>query len=88
MCAALIAGEKEGLLRNAPHNGQDVSGPVFPGVYKHLETKDPTYLLAFMQKGRRIQHDFQGPIPNLLFFFFKGSIQEYTSSRLLIHQAI
>lgn len=25
-------------------DGQDVSGPVFPGVYKHLETKDPISL--------------------------------------------
>jgi hypothetical protein len=76
MCAVLIAGAKEGILRNTPHNGQDVSGPVFPRVYKHLETKDPTYLFRLSCRGRQKDATWL-PAANskpAVNFFLKGSI--------------
>lgn len=69
-------------------DGQGASGAVFPGVYKLLDTKDPTRLSWLScQEGRRMQHDSQGPIP-MPFFFFKDSTLGYTFSCLLIHQAV
>lgn len=67
VCAHLIAGEKELTIQWMDRMFLDLSFQEFTSTWK---LRIPS-LCPGSQESRRMPHDFQWPIPNLLLIFFK-----------------